>query len=216
VPLPPPPSTSYSIQQHVEDLDTVLSQIEPFTNQNKPFHLYGHSFGGVLAFEYALRRYSQHQPRPLRSLVLSNSPTNMRLADEEYGRLEAKNPLAFWHDHACRVGIPPALGDAFRHTGKVWIGMDVVIDYAAERKPPTTAAAAEEGFPPTLVVSGSCDFGYEVSNEDAWRAVLPDGKLREAFNFDSGRHYPFYEDPVAYGRVVEGFLSEIEGAKEKQ
>jgi len=181
----------------------VLSQVVGPAADGDRVDLLGHSFGGVLAYEYAIRH-----PERLRSLVLSNAPTSMRRAGDEYDRLERADPAAFWRDHACRVGIPPALEDAFQHAGSVWVGMDAVADYAASPIP-DDGVAEGDSFPRTLVISGSRDFGYQASNEGAWREVLssPSHPSRmQAINIQDGAHYPFYEDGKGYASILEGFL----------
>ena len=157
-----------------------------------------------MAYEFAISNYEA--TTSLQSLILSNTPTNMKISHDEYSRLQNQNPLTFWTRHACRVGVPPALQDAMAHLGTVWMGMDVVLDYAV--KPLSDPATTRERFlPATLIVSGSNDFGYKISNQDAWKEFIPGC---ESMNFENGGHYPFYEDGFEFGHVVESFLSRVD------
>ena len=186
--------SSYSITQTVQDIESILSQVNL---PSKRVHLLGHSYGGVLGYELACKK-----PELVQSLILSNAPTNIKVSNDEYERLYKMNPLTFWNKHACRVGTPAPLQDAMAHAGSVWMGMDVVLDYVAQ------PSVNIEVLPPTLVVSGSNDFAYKTSNKDAWRELLP---YCTVVNFDHGAHYPFYESGPEYGRIVEEFLSAFEG-----
>jgi pimeloyl-ACP methyl ester carboxylesterase len=193
---------SYSIAQSVLDLETVVSELV----STKAFHLLGHSYGGGLAYDFASNRvmsYRNESPTPIcQSMILSTAAFSLGIAGTEYDRLYKNNPIAFWNEHACRVGTPPPLQDALRHLGSVWGGMDVVADYVAQ------PIANKEAIPPTLVISGSYDFGYKASNEEAWKPLIPNVV---SVNLENCAHYPFYEDGPTYGRVIEDFLKTVEG-----
>jgi pimeloyl-ACP methyl ester carboxylesterase len=185
---------SYSIAQSVQDLEIVLSKLIP--KGNPSFHLLGHSYGGVLAFESQRGNTKSRQSSPVcKSLVLSNAPTNMKVASDEYDRLYKQNPLTFWNEHSCRVGTPPALQNAIEHSGTVWGGMQVVLDYVAQ--PPMM----QDTLPPTLIISGSFDFGLK--SGEGWKDIVPDATLA---NFETCAHYPFYEDGPAFGQALEDFF----------
>jgi proline iminopeptidase len=197
---------SYSIAQSVKDLESVISQLCPTT---RSFHLFGHSYGGVLAYEFlsycaATTRPSTQAFLP-KSLILSNTPNNLGMANTEYDRLWNQNPFTFWNKHACRVGTPPPLQDALEHVGSVWGGMDAVTDYVAQ----PLAALAGTALPPTLVLSGGHDFAYKTSNEQAWKPLISSSSLTSV-NFESCAHYPFYEDGPAYTQAIDDFLKKAE------
>lgn len=184
------------------------------------FHLYGHSFGGILAFEYLIDCLSDdtHSQSTLgstlpacRSVILSNTPTDLGQCNRDYDRLYAKNPLLFWKRHACRVGTPVPLQDAMNHAGSVWMGMDAVIDYQAT--PLTvTQRTNDSNLVPFLVISCERDFAFETSNESSWKAVLPSSNDQGRFvTLNDCAHYPFYEDKTAYSTILQEFLLPLDG-----
>jgi len=93
---------AYSIEQSVQDLEALVKALDL-----ESFHLLGHSYGGVLAFEYMKKQQQQrvlaaHQnqnhnqttsynnPRNVvvaKSLILSNTPTSFAESSEEHARL---------------------------------------------------------------------------------------------------------------------------------
>ena len=199
---------SYSIAQTVDDLQVLVSQLVP---PFQSFHLLGHSYGGVITYEYIAKHAmtcmtsnddSNTTILPkCQSMILSNAGISMRQNNAEYDRLWAKNPKEFWTKHACRVGTPPPLADAFQNLGKVWGGMGVVLDWEA------VPIANQDSVPPTLVISGSFDFSYKGSNAEAWKPFLPN---LVAVNLEKCAHYPFYEDGPEYGRIIDDFLDSVE------
>jgi pimeloyl-ACP methyl ester carboxylesterase len=202
----------------VEDLSILLKEIlaqlpkDDNHNDNGPFHLLGHSYGGLLAYKFA----SQPElPQPLRprSLILANTPTSIRSANTEYERLAAENPLTFVDQHVCRVGMLPSLESAMQQAGTVWGGMDAVLEDMAE---PLVSLGKEcniqeeisMAFPRTLVLSGVHDFCFLSSTALAWADLLPPSFTSK--QLDTCAHYPFYEDGPAFGQAVETFLDEMD------
>ncbi|CAB9529536.1 Proline iminopeptidase (Partial), partial [Seminavis robusta] len=149
----------YSIAHSVADLDTVLTTLG-FSKDSR-VHLFGHSYGGNLAFEFAKAR-----PQLVQSLLLSNTPANMKQAGDSYDRLAARNPVGFWKERVCSVESP-SLDNAMQNSGSVWAGMDVVLDYVASPPPMVDGKAL---FPSTLVVTCARDFAVESSQ--GWNSVL--------------------------------------------
>lgn len=88
------PTSRYSIENSVNDLNELIKSL-----QLSKFHLFGHSFGGIVSYEYMKRSVTAqvsktdekenhpHNHRCL-SLTLANSPSNMKNSLEEYSRLE--------------------------------------------------------------------------------------------------------------------------------
>uniref|UniRef100_A0A7R9WYF1 AB hydrolase-1 domain-containing protein n=1 Tax=Craspedostauros australis TaxID=1486917 RepID=A0A7R9WYF1_9STRA len=187
---------SYSIDQSVEDIKTVLSSV--FLNYSS-IHVLGHSFGGVLAYEFQQGSSQTDEPSRIRSLILSNAPTSMKVANDAYEDLERKNPMTFVQKYVCQVDAPPELQSAFQSAGKVWSGMDVVLQYVPQ--PPK-----DENFPPTLVVGGAHDFA--LPSTEGWKEVLPFATYEV---LEDTSHYPFYERKDAYGDLIESFLQKVEG-----
>jgi pimeloyl-ACP methyl ester carboxylesterase len=180
------------------DLQVVISQVVTA----KSFHLLGHSYGGSLAYDYIAYRAMHPSSLPeCKSLILSNAAKSMSVVHSEYDRFWKKNPKTFWNEHVCRAGTPALLEDALQHVGRIWGGMDVVLDYVAQSVDDQTA------IPSTLVVTGIHDFGYIGSNEEAWKPIIPN--LASA-SLERCAHYPFYEDGETYGRILEDFFEQTE------
>jgi pimeloyl-ACP methyl ester carboxylesterase len=188
------------------------------------FHLYGHSFGGVLAYEL-LQSYlsaknattTTTNPRlHLESIILSNVPTDLQKCNDEYDTLHAKDPQKFWQQYACRVGIPPALQSSINNVGQVWSGMDVVKDYKAVKLllPSTTGDRKSRItlLPSLLVISCRNDFAYSTSKKEIWGSLLQSypEKTKVEYVALENCHYPFYEDATRYGEVITEFLDKVE------
>ena len=139
---------------------TVTTSSKSSTTTTKKYHLFGHSYGGLLAYNFLASQSSdssERSPAPskCRSLILCNASISMKLVHDEYDRLYKQNPLTFWKEHVIRrVGdsgvkgrkifggiignnnnnnnMPPALQDAMKDANTcVWGGMDVVVDDVA-------------------------------------------------------------------------------------
>ena len=69
---------TYSVEASAKDLEKLLSTLKLLvpTFANKRFHLYGQSWGGLLAFKHVS---AQTMPQPL-TLTLSNTPTSVDLS----------------------------------------------------------------------------------------------------------------------------------------
>lgn len=72
----------WTVELFLEELDGVRNALEL-----DEFHLFGQSWGGMLALEYMLRR-----PSGVRSLILANSPASMPRWALETGKLRAQLP----------------------------------------------------------------------------------------------------------------------------
>ena len=120
----------------------------------------------------------------------------MKMAGDTYDRLALRNPLGFWKQNVCSVESP-ALDDALQNVGRVWAGMDVVLDYVA--KEPSTGE-----FPKTLVLSCHRDFAYGSSRE--WKTLLAGAEVKEVL-LDDCAHYPHLENGDAFGETMDSFLS---------
>jgi proline-specific peptidase len=79
--LPDDPSL-YTVELFVDEVDAVRSELGL-----ERAHVFGNSWGGMLAMEYALTR-----PVGLESLVLASSPASIPQWVEETGRLRAELP----------------------------------------------------------------------------------------------------------------------------
>lgn len=126
---PKAPADFWTVELFLEELDNLLSHL----GISDSYHLLGHSWGGMLAAEHAVR-----QPAGLRALVIVSSPSSFpvwvaealrlrahlpapeRLALEQHeisGRFDHPDYLkateAFYRRHVCRL---PEWPDEVKHT----------------------------------------------------------------------------------------------------
>lgn len=191
------PLLSYSIIKSVDDLNYLLQSLG--YSKEKKVHLFGHSYGGSLAYEYA----KQH-PEMIQSLILSNAANNMKTAEESYDRLSLINPLGFWTQNVCKVKSA-ALDDAMKHVGHVWTGMDVVLDYLAT--PMSTMSNINDkdaAKPKTLVITCKDDFGYDASQ--GWKELIGDNAKVQEVYLENCAHYPHLEDGAAFAALLDDFM----------
>lgn len=202
----------YSIENAVQDLQDLVRSL-----QLEKFHLLGHSFGGILAYEYVAAGQGSGD---CLSLTLHSTPSNMRISLEECARLEeeVKDELQFENTEAeeamraiqqelrrrceCRLDrLPEPLVSALEGRGTRF-GPAEVADYVA-RPPPRGAA-----LPPVLVVRGQYDF-VTAKCVGGWREIfVPDATARgPAYREEVLRdaaHYGHLEDACAFGDLIGG------------
>lgn len=210
----PPKMEHYSIDQAVDDLEVVLKQLSI-----RRFHLYGQSFGGILAFEY-LKRCAQQGRRDhdddegCLSVILSSTPTNVRQVEEEAQRLvdALPDPEFFRETHQCRTPeFPEPLANAYASAGTVWRGTTAIQDYFAQ--PPTNTNNDGNNnkvsiMPSALVLRGEHDFVTEVCSKD-WKELFNSRSIRERTLQDCS-HHGLHENAIMYGDIVDSFFAEYD------
>ena len=196
------------------------------------FHLFGSSWGGMLAMEYALT-----QPTGLASLVLSSSPASIPLWEAETGRLRRDLPeetqrilaeheaagtidspgyeaasMEFYKRHVCRVDpFPDCVLRTFKGLAEhpdVYMTMqgpnEFVITGTLKTWDITDRLAEIEV--PTLITAGAQD---EFTPVQAQR--LNEGiNGSELVTFESASHMQFVEEPERYRELVAGFHDRVE------
>ena len=169
---------AYSVDLAVRDLGTVLEALDV-----DRYHLYGQSWGGLLAF---LKASSADGPPPL-SLTLSNTPSSVPLVEAEAGALaeKCKDASAFMDRHNYRGESPsPLLAAAYDHAGSSWRGTAAIAGLEA-------SAEAMARVPcPTLVLRGEHDF-VTARCVEAWRGI-GDVTFEE---LQGCSHHALLEDP---------------------
>jgi proline-specific peptidase len=194
-------------------------------------HLLGHSWGGMLALEYALT-----QPDGLESLVLSSTLSSARCWEEEALRLRAKLPpeilavlerheeagtvhdpeyaeatMEFYRRHLCRLDPwPPILEEIFRKTRtEVYETM-----WGANEMRPTgvladwdVTARLREITVPALVLCGRYD---EATPGQAETIANGLGGESELVVFENSAHVSLIEETEQYLATVRGFLARVE------
>jgi len=213
----------YSIEKAVSDLKELVSCL----GINK-FHILGHSFGGVVAYEYAkssLEDDEQHQM--CLSLTLSNTPASMEISHEESGRLvhsikeecmlenvstESDMPAPrivndrFRKRHECRTeNVPEALVTAIQSRG-VTFGPDAVRNYIASKpmhllsSSPRSVDGPNKSIPPVLLIRGEHDFVTEECIK-GWRKIFTSRGYREEV-LNNCAHYCHLENPQGFSELI--------------
>jgi len=205
---PDPADQEYSIAASVRDLVAVIDALVdeawiPRRDGHPAYHLYGQSFGGILAFEALSAAAGLPSPR---SLTLSNVPSSVPVLLEEVAALLDElggDGSRFDATHVCRATPRPApllAAYAPGHPGDHWRGVDVIADWCV-------AEAGLAAFPtPVLLLAGEHDFVTPRAMQ-GWRQ-LPDQHL---VVLPGVAHHALLESPAAYGAVLETFLQKHEG-----
>ena len=164
---------AYSISAAVDDLEVVIKKIGL-----RRFHIYGQSFGGILAFEYLKRVAERKDDTPFGegclSVILSSAPTSVSVVEASANRLvgilqdqddnEGTLGDRFRTTHQCRIEeMPSPLVDAYARAGTVWRGTAALQGYEAQ--PPLEGAAR---MPSAMILRGEYDFVDHECVED-WK-----------------------------------------------
>jgi len=204
---PSPAVQPYSIAASVQDLVGVVEALVqegliPMRDGCPAYHLYGQSFGGILAFEALTSASGLPLPR---SLTLSNVPSSVPLLLEDVEALLAEHGgdgARFDATHVCRASPrPPALLAAYApgHPGTHWRGVEVIADWRAKEQSLASLKL------PVLLLAGEHDF-VTLHAMQGWQELAD---LRSVV-FPGAAHHALLEMPQAYGACLEGFLQEHE------
>lgn len=221
---PIPDGRDYSMMEHVEDLQKILTKLDL-----GPVHLVGHSYGGFICLLLAIR-----SPEMIRSLVLAEPPVITLFVSNEPRPQElikllltrprtAKALIQF-----ARKGVIPATaaaqcGDmetAMEHFGKAVLGPEFYVQLSADRRQQVmdNAIKAEltgSGFPPlsdrevtgvhvpTLLVCGSRSPDMFHRLTDRLEALLPNN---QRVHIDDASHIMHEDNADAFNDAVLSFL----------
>lgn len=200
----------YSIESAVDDLEAVLKKLSI-----RRFHLYGQSFGGILAYEYLKRQAEKggfDEDEGCLSIILSSAPTNVAQVETDAERLasEVESPDLFRETHQCRTPtMPRPLEDAYAKAGTVWRGTTAIPDYVAQ--PPSEDASAAAKLPSCMVLRGEHDF-VTTATTSKWKEVIWKNARRTVREkvLTGCSHHGLLEDPATYGDIVDTFFSEYD------
>jgi len=204
---PDPEVQEYSIAASVQDLVEVIEAMVangwiPIRDGRPAYHLYGQSFGGILAFEALTAESGPPVPR---SLTLSNVPSSVPLLLEEVASLLADlggDSSRFDATHVCRTSPrPPALLAAYApgHPGSHWRGVDVIADWFA------TERSLDSLHLPVLLMAAEHDF-VSLRSMAGWQKLAK----QRLVVIPGAAHHALLESPEAYGAHLEAFLHEHE------
>jgi L-proline amide hydrolase len=224
--LPDDPSL-YTVELFVDEVGAVRRELGL-----DRIHLFGNSWGGMLAIEYALT-----QPGGLASLVIASSPSSMRQWVAETARLRSQLPpdvqetldrheaagttesqeyedacLVFYKRHVCRLDEWPDYVqrsfDFLQRNGLVYRTMNGPSEFHVTgtlREWDVTARLGEIRVP-TLVVSGEHDEATPATNRTV-SETIPGAR---SVILPDCSHMAHVEDPAGYVRLLDGFFSEVE------
>jgi L-proline amide hydrolase len=177
-------------------------------------HLFGSSWGGMLALEYAL-----NGPEGLASLVLNSTPTSAPRWAEETRRLHAELPPGldqeaaekeFWRRHICRVvPEPESLGRSRAKFGKqvyetMWGPNEFTV--TGTLKDWDVIDRLGEIEVPVLITSGRFDECTPALVEPRRSGI----RGAEWVLFEESSHTSLLEETERYLQAVGGFLDGIE------
>lgn len=215
------------VERFVAELQTVCTSLGL-----ERFHLYGQSWGGMLALEAALAGLGG-----LASLVLSNAPASMPLWVSETGRLRRELPqevqavlevheqagstdspayqeamMVFYRRHVCRLDPWPECllrsFTAMEADPRVYQAMCGPSEFhvTGSLRDWDVTPRLEEITLPTLVISGEHDEATPAITEALHRGIA--GSRRVVLEGCS--HLSHLEQPQRYRDVLEDFLVEVE------
>jgi L-proline amide hydrolase len=193
----PEDKSYYSIDGSVDDLVALLDEVK-----FDKFHLYGQSYGGILAFEYLKKA----QPTNCLSVTLSSAPSSIPRMHAEWDRLleyiSETTPQflveeAFRRVHVCRTTVPPKiLQQSYENASTVWDGVDMIPDYEI-------SVSKKIESPPALATRGEYDFVTEECLS-AWQECFSNIETDELFDCS---HHGLLEKPLVYGEMLNAFLA---------
>lgn len=210
----------YSIDQSVDDLEAVLSRLSI-----RQFHLYGHSYGGILAYEYLKRRAekgigndgdSNEEDSTCLSVILSSAPTSVQQMEDDWDAMSdaLASPNLFMSTHICRTpGLPQPLQDAYAKVGTVWSGTAAISDYKA--KPPksndsdSSDESSEPYMPSALILRGEHDVVTESCSKGWKEKLLRSRSVRER-TLTGCSHHGLLENGSTYGDVIDSYFGEYD------
>lgn len=196
-------------------------------------HVFGSSWGGMLAMEYALT-----QPEGLVSLIIASSPSSMKQWVQEANRLRSELPQdvqetltrheeagttadpeyeaaaeVFYKRHVCRLDDwPDYVMRSFQFLaehGVVYNHMNGPSEFhvVGTLKNWDITGRLGEIRVPTLVVTGEFDEATPAIN----RTVSGSIPGAESVIYPGASHMAHVEDPEGYMRLLDDFLTRVEG-----
>jgi proline iminopeptidase len=204
---PDPEDQEYSIAASVQDLVEVIEALVanewiPLRDGRPAYHLYGQSFGGILAFETLTAASGPPLPR---SLTLSNVPSSVSFLLEDVAALLADlggDSSRFDSTHVCRTSPrPAALLAAYApgNPGSHWRGVDVIADWCVHE------GSLASFTTPVLLLAAEYDFVTPRSMQ-GWQQLAN----QRLVVFPGVAHHALLESPVVYGAHLEAFLRKYE------
>jgi L-proline amide hydrolase len=223
----PASGLDWTVELFVEEVDAVRDALGL-----DRVHVFGNSWGGMLAMEYALT-----QPEGLASLVLASSPASIPQWVAEANKLRALLPpdvlvtlerheaagttsdpeyeaacMVFYERHVCRVvPFPDCVMQSFAQIGEVYWTMNGPSEFhvVGTIKDWSVVERLGEIDVPTLVVTGEHDEATPAINH-----TVTDGiRGSRSVIFPDAAHMAHVEHTTAYLALVDEFLSDVENSR---
>jgi proline-specific peptidase len=220
----PPEALDWTVELFVEEVDAVRGALGL-----ERVHVFGNSWGGMLAMEYALT-----QPDGLASLILASSPASIPQWVEETGKLRARLPqdvqdtltrheeagtihdpeyaeacMVFYERHVCRVvPFPDYVNRSFDQIGEVYETMNGPSEFhvVGTIRDWSVVDRLGEIEVPTLVVTGEHDEATPAIN----RTVSQGIPGAESVIVDGCSHMAHVEQTEKYLALLDRFFSSVE------
>ncbi|MFL5660429.1 MAG: proline iminopeptidase-family hydrolase [Ktedonobacteraceae bacterium] len=210
----PTDDTLWSVNLFLDELSAIRQALGL-----ERIHLLGHSWGGALAMEYALKR-----PDGLLSLILASAPASRTDFMEGQRRVRERLPTEIrlileqgWSDnpdfqhaydyfssrHVCRIVPSPAFFQCSVENMNVHLNM---LMWTGELSDFDIRRRLGDIHVPTLITAGRYD-GSSVEQEALLHAGIPDSQVAL---FEESSHYAHAEEPERYLSVLDEFLSRVE------
>ncbi|KAI0345003.1 proline-specific peptidase [Trametopsis cervina] len=217
--LPDKDETFYTIELFIQELENVLNHFGIASS----FDVLGHSWGGMLAAEYIIRR----QPTALKKVVLTNTLCSFAVMGKEVARLKKTLPqdvqdtlakhekagttdseeykqamLVFYANFACRLDPMPK--EVLYSLGQLDEGGSVV-DKSMDKGDLKGWDITDKLHlirVPTLLINGEYDYMTDASNWPFFNSV---DKIKW-LKFANSSHMPFFEEREKYMETITQFL----------
>jgi proline iminopeptidase len=229
----PKDTAMWSLPRYVEEVEQVRQALK--LDQDN-FYLLGHSWGGILAAEYALK-YQQH----LKGLIISNMmmsiPAYNKYADEvlapqlkpevlaEIRQIEAKKDFAnprymallepnFYAEHLCRVPLPEPAARALGKTNQsLYVTMQGPSEFGASGKLVGWDRTAD--LPKLTVPVLSIGGKYDTMDPEHMRMVAGKVQNGTALICPNGSHMSFYDDQPTYMHGLTKWILGVDKGEKK-
>jgi len=227
---------AYSISNAVDDLDNLITHLN-----FERFHLYGHSYGGIVAYEFiksSVESKENIQPKLCLSVSLSSTPCNVRKVDQE---AEALLRNFKENTHPCspelnfnmeiersEVEVQETSAELFRKTHLCRTEkLPIPLNDAYMRKGSVwegtevimdyvatpLSSYTRTKAPPSLVMRGEMDFVSQEYSLLGWQKLLGTGN-RNLLTLSECSHHGLLENESLYGETVLSFLLENEACRQ--
>ncbi|EJF61532.1 proline-specific peptidase [Dichomitus squalens LYAD-421 SS1] len=213
--LPDQPEDFWNVDLFLDELENLLRYFQI----QDGYHIVGHSWGGMMASEFVVRR----RPSGLQRLVIADSPTAIALWGQSFFELLQQYPQwvkdaiakgfedreAYWKAlgevyavHGCRVQPMPK--DLEYSLLQVYgEGADLTVENAPILKGWTIEDRLDQIRTPTLVINGK----YDIAQDYVTRAYVEKIPGARWIRLEESSHTPHFEERDRYMKEVAAFLA---------